>query len=202
MRFGERETVAAAVSAAFRCEGGMPEPSPSVSLTERGLLYLSLSPRLTQSQFESVSRGSEEVGDKWFYLAHVERSHSEQRLPPLSASTLHDFRLGAHDYEGYLQSVPPSGASHVLVSPSNIWGVYVEDEGVAVVAGDENFVSAVYADQPPALDQAVHFAGDILSAKVPGLERWVAELLRDVLGPEAADEVLSKAAAAQASVPE
>jgi hypothetical protein len=148
---------------------------------------------LTSSQFESISRGSEEVGDGWFYLSHVYRSDPAQRPPPLSPFTLYDYRLDVHDYEAYLESAPAAALSHVLVSPRGVWGVFVDDDGVVVVAGDENFVSAVFADQQPALDQAVQFLRDVRSAKVPNLEVWAVELLRDVLGSETAEQVLSRA---------
>jgi hypothetical protein len=157
------------------------------------VLYLGTHPNLTSSQFQSISRGSEKVGDGWFYLSHVYRFDPAQRRPPLSTFTLYDYRVDAHDYAAYIESAPSSGLSHVLVSPRGVWGAYVDDNGVVIVAGDETFTSTVFADQRPAFDQAVQFMRDVSSARVPNLQTWSIELLRDVLGSETADEVLAKA---------
>lgn len=194
MHLAERDAVAAVVAAVFPCEGEVREPFPSSLLAERGVLYLATNPNLTPSQFESISRASEAVGDAWFYLSHLYRLDAAQRPPPLSPFTLYDYRLDAHNYEAYLEASPSSGLSHVLASPRGVWGVYVHDNGVVVVAGDREFVSTVFTDQSPAFDQAVLFMRDVLGAKVQRLEIWAVTLLRGVLGSETADEVLSQAA--------
>jgi len=195
MQLADAEEVAAAVAAAFNVgQMGLPEPIPTATLPRRGLLYLT-EVDLTEIQFEAISCGAKRLGDDWLYLSYAERSAPlvAPRLPPLSPLSLEDFRLDAHDYPAYLECAPDAGLDHVLVSPRAVWGVYVDNMGIAVVAGDDDFIDAVYASLPPALDQAVQFTEDILSTNHQGLERWIAKLLEDVLGSQTAEQVLGEA---------
>jgi hypothetical protein len=179
------ETVAAAVSAAFpeTGHGGPPAPSPSSNLHHRGVLYLAEG-GLAEVQFEAVSSGADAVGEDSFYLSYAERFTDPNRVQ--------DFGIRTHDYSRYL-ACATLDLDHILVSVSGRWAVYVLHDGIAVVAGDDRFIAAVYSRLPAAVDQAVAFMRDILSMQQQDAKSWSVNLFRDVLGFEATDHVLATA---------
>jgi hypothetical protein len=181
----EPEAVAGIVAAVFPMAGrDLPGPIPSAKLSGRGVLRLSEA-GLTDAQFRAVCRAAERVGDVSLYLSYAERFVDPDRAQ--------DFQIKTHDYNAYRASAPLGGLDHVLASPRSAWGVHVLNEGVAVVAGDDQFVASVYDDLPPAFDQAVAFVQAIRSSKHKGATSWVVGLIRDVLGSETAEAVLSAA---------
>lgn len=176
VRSVDAPTAAAAVAAAFpRQDAAALAATPSADLPARGVLYLSQAD-LSDDQFDAVSRAAASVGDDEFYLAYADRYVDERRAQ--------DFLLAAHDLPGYRSCVDPAVFDHVLVSPTSKWGVCVLHDGIAVVAGSEGFVSTVYAELPPSIDQAIAFMRDILSMQHRGSEDWVVRLFQDVLGPQ------------------
>lgn len=84
-----------------------------------------------------------------------------------------------------------------MVSQSGRWGIYVENDGIAVVAGPEKFITSLYRTLPSTKEQAIRYASDLLSE--PNAIAWsssLKEFLTDILGPEEATSVLSSAESA------
>ena len=83
----------------------------------------------------------------------------------------------------------------MVVSRRGECGTYVDNDGVPVVAGPEQFMTSLYRTLPSAREQATRYARETLSTDLPGLHEWLRGLLNAILGPEDADAVLSTAEA-------
>ena len=182
MPAAEPDTVARIVLAVFPPrEGGrgLPAPCPSSALAASGFLYPT-GDGLTETQFESLSRAASLAGEDSFYLSYAERIVDPDRTQ--------DFKIPVFDLDAYL-TLLPSTLDHVLVSASGSWGVYVLHSGVAVVAGDGDFVARLYADLPPPVEQAVGFVREIRSMRSEHAASWARNLLAEVLGAAVASEI-------------
>ena len=124
--------------------------------------------------------GCEPRGRGFVLLSYAERIVNPDRTQ--------DFKIRVFDLDTYL-TLLPSTLDHVLVSASGSWGVYVLHSGVAVVAGDGDFVARLYADLPPPVEQAVGFVREIRSMRSEHTASWARNLLADVLGAAVASEI-------------
>jgi hypothetical protein len=186
-----RPEIVAAVERVFPAVEGLaggrfPGWRPSPEMEARGLLYLDgPHPILSEAQCAAIAMAASQLGEKGCYLSYVERI-----VGPVA---IQDFELDALSFDRYRELQPAAALDHVVVSQSGEWGVFVDEEGVAVVAGPTSFIASLYRTLPPTKEQATRYASDILSTQHPGLIAWLTELLTEILGPEEAAAVFSSA---------
>jgi hypothetical protein len=149
----------------------------------RGLLYLD-GYSLSEVQVAAIADAAAELGEQACYLSYVER---------YADSETQDFKLQSLSIDRYRELRPDANLDHVVVSRRGRWGIYVDNDGVAVVAGPEQFITSLYRTLPSAKEQATRYASEILSTDLPGLHTWLRDLLNAILGPEDAAAVLSTA---------
>jgi hypothetical protein len=166
--------------------GRFPDWRPGPDMEARGLLYLD-GFSLSEVQVAAIADAAAELGEQACYLSYVERYVDPETQ---------DFELESLSIDRYRELRPDDNLDHVVVSQRGRWGVYVENDGVAVVAGPEQFIAALYRTLPSTKEQATRYAIDILSVAQPGLIASLTELLTEILGREEAATVLSSAESA------
>jgi hypothetical protein len=182
--------ISAAVERVFPAEEGVaggrfPEWKPSSVMDARGLLYLD-DWTLNALQCAAVAEAASQLGDERCYFSWVDRD--------VWPAAIQDFELDELTFDRYSELLDRGAVlNHVVVSLHGQWGVYITDEGVAVVAGPESFVTSVYRSLPPMKEQATRYASDMLTTEIPGLIAWVTELLTEILGTAEAAAILSSA---------
>ena len=182
--------ISAAVERVFPAVEGMaggrfPNWRPGPDMEARGLLYLDEF-SLSEVQVAAIADAAAELGEQACYLSYVER---------YEAPVTQDFELESLSIDRYLELRPDVNLDHVVVSRRGQWGFYVDNDGVAVLAGPEEFMTSLYRTLPSAKEQATRYASEILSINIPGLHEWLRDLLNAILGPEDAAAVLSAAEA-------
>jgi hypothetical protein len=156
--------------------GRFPDWRPSPKIEARGLLYVDEPMlHLSEAQVIAIADSASELGDEGCYLSYVDRYVDPD-------SPIQDFAVERLSFIGYRELLDRATLNHVLVSQHGRWGVFVTDEGVAVVAGPETFVASVYRTLPPMREQATRYASDILSTELPGLHSWLRDLVNGILG--------------------
>jgi hypothetical protein len=166
------EEIIAAAEGVFPYEL-LPAGLPANRFPARGVLRLDSVTGLSLPQFNAVSDGAKAAGDRVFYLSFRERRLG---LEP------QDFIIQAGDYSRYETLLRPSASPHILVSPRAAWGVFVLNEGIAVLAGDQAFLDVVFRSLPSSEDQLTHFARDVAATKHDGLNEWLLQLYSGLFG--------------------
>jgi len=169
-----------------RAGGRFPDWRPGPEMEARGLLYLD-GFSLSELQAAAIADAAAELGEQACYLSYVERYEDP---------ATQDFELESLSIDRYRELRPDANLDHVVVSRRGQWGIYVENDGVAVVAGPEHFITSLYRTLPSTREQATRYATDILSLAQPGLTAWLTELLTEILGREETATVLSTAKSA------
>jgi hypothetical protein len=182
--------IAAAVERVFPARAFAPSLTPfphwvpSEEMEARGLLYREGFLGLSEVQVVAIADAASEVADQACYLSYVERYVEPQAQ---------DFELERLTVDRYFELLDGGNLDHVVVSQRGTWGVYVENDGFAVVAGPERFVTSLYRTLPSTMEQATEYAGNVLGVKIPALVPPLTEVLTEILGPEHAATVLSAA---------
>jgi hypothetical protein len=180
--------ISAAVERVFpaveRMAGGrFPNWRPGPDMEARGLLYLDEF-SLSEAQVAAIAEAAAELDEQACYLSYVERYDDP---------ATQDFELESLSIDRYRELRPDFNLDHVVVSRRGQWGIYVDNDGVAVAAGPEEFITSLYRTLPSAKEQATRYASEILSTDLPGLHTWLVDLLSGVLGPDDAAAVLASA---------
>jgi len=176
-----------AINRVFPFSNGFPDWVPAKAVEARGLLYPAWP--LRETQVRAVARAAAEVGEESCYLSCVDRASDQDALQ--------DFELATFSVERYRELGDAfSLLEHVVVSQAGSWGVFVQHDGAAVVAGPGNFVRSVYESLSPVDEQAAELAAGVLALEIPKYETWLGEFLDEILGSETAARVIGSARSA------